>query len=289
MDTYSGQSIFGIGVINLAILPINKLNTMRYKTFTWEYNPERCSYSCEKSYANHKYPELLGGELEDMDVNSVIISGTGEFFGENAYKRWQELVAVFQENGVGSFYHPVYSDVTEALLIELKSDMEPRDDYIRYTFTFVSNKIPDKVNAYSNGGITPAKSTQSTSIAAPNNGISVGDTVICNGSAYYDSNGKEPHSAPMSNKTMTVTKTNYNGTHPIHVGSIGWMKSSNVKLASAQKKTIASNYKSYTVKSGDTLLKISNSFGIPWKDIATLNNIKNPNIIYPGQKLKIPK
>lgn len=43
----------------------------------------------------------------------------------------------------------------------------------------------------------------------------------------------------------------------------------------------------YTVKRGDTLSKIGAKLGINWQDIAKLNNIKSPYIIYPNQKLKI--
>ena len=53
-------------------------------------------------------------------------------------------------------------------------------------------------------------------------------------------------------------------------------------------------YSTYTVKSGDTLSKIAQSqLGVSskWRDIYDLNKdiISNPNLIYPGQKLKIPK
>lgn len=43
----------------------------------------------------------------------------------------------------------------------------------------------------------------------------------------------------------------------------------------------------YTVKKGDTLSKIGAKLGINWQNIAKLNNIKAPYIIYPNQKLKI--
>jgi LysM repeat protein len=48
--------------------------------------------------------------------------------------------------------------------------------------------------------------------------------------------------------------------------------------------------KEYTVKSGDTLYMIAKRLtgnGANYKNIATKNSIKNPNIIYPGQKLVI--
>ncbi len=44
----------------------------------------------------------------------------------------------------------------------------------------------------------------------------------------------------------------------------------------------------YTVKKGDVLWKIAEEFGITWEILAQYNNIKNPNLIFPTQELKIP-
>ncbi len=47
----------------------------------------------------------------------------------------------------------------------------------------------------------------------------------------------------------------------------------------------------YEVKSGDSLSKIAKHYpGVTWKEIfeANKDQIKDPNLIYPGQKLKIP-
>ena len=46
----------------------------------------------------------------------------------------------------------------------------------------------------------------------------------------------------------------------------------------------------YTVKAGDNLSKIASKYGIGWKDIFEANKdvIKNPDLIQPGWKLKIP-
>ena len=47
----------------------------------------------------------------------------------------------------------------------------------------------------------------------------------------------------------------------------------------------------YEVVKGDSLSKIGQKFGIAWKDIyeANRNIIKNPDLIQPGWKLKIPQ
>ena len=43
----------------------------------------------------------------------------------------------------------------------------------------------------------------------------------------------------------------------------------------------------YTVKSGDTLSGIAQKYKTTYQKIASDNNIKNPNLIFPGQKLVI--
>ncbi len=44
----------------------------------------------------------------------------------------------------------------------------------------------------------------------------------------------------------------------------------------------------YTVKSGDVLWKVAEKFNTTWKKLAELNNLKNPNLIFSGQKLIVP-
>lgn len=43
----------------------------------------------------------------------------------------------------------------------------------------------------------------------------------------------------------------------------------------------------YIVKSGDTLTRISNKFGVSISQLVEWNNIKNPNLIFAGQKLRV--
>ena len=47
---------------------------------------------------------------------------------------------------------------------------------------------------------------------------------------------------------------------------------------------------SYTVASGDSLSKIGAKYGVPWKAIYDANRdiLNNPDMIHPGQELKIP-
>ena len=47
------------------------------------------------------------------------------------------------------------------------------------------------------------------------------------------------------------------------------------------------NSVNYVVKKGDNLTKIANQYGVKVSYLVSLNNIKNPNLIYPGQIIKI--
>jgi len=51
----------------------------------------------------------------------------------------------------------------------------------------------------------------------------------------------------------------------------------------------AVQFTAYTVKQGDTLFNISQKFNIDWSTLATLNNLKSPFVLKPGQTINIPK
>ncbi|MGG3451981.1 SafA/ExsA family spore coat assembly protein [Domibacillus aminovorans] len=53
--------------------------------------------------------------------------------------------------------------------------------------------------------------------------------------------------------------------------------------------SIASAATTYTVQSGDTMWKIASKYKVGTSEIITANpSVKNPSMIYPGQKLNIP-
>lgn len=267
------------------IKPRQKLNSMKYKSFIWDYNPATCTYLCDKSYVAHKYPELPGIELEDMDINQTIITGKGEFFGEDAYSNWLKLNAEFKKFGPGEFYHPIFTDVTRGLMTKLEAEMEPRDDYVAYSFEIVSDMTMYEIS-------TPSVIPVQNDTSGGSTQIKVGDVVILTGYAYYTSYGNTPRSAYKNGVKYTVTYTNYKGSHPIHCGSLGWCTLDSVKLANASGNTTQSgntNDVIYTVKSGDTLSGICAKYGADWKQVASYNGLKNPHLIYPNQQIKIPQ
>lgn len=45
----------------------------------------------------------------------------------------------------------------------------------------------------------------------------------------------------------------------------------------------------YVVRPGDTIFSVADRYGLEPEDILSLNKLENPNIIYPGQILRLTK
>ncbi len=58
-------------------------------------------------------------------------------------------------------------------------------------------------------------------------------------------------------------------------------------LSEIQNDVYETNHIIYTVKRGNTLTYIANRFGVSIASIVKLNNIRNPNLIYAGERLRI--
>ena len=193
-----------------------RLTPMRYKEFTWPHNPEIYTVEYRRQMAAPKVP-FGRCVLQDLGYTYRVLKGEGVFTGDNAYRQFQELTAVFQESGPGLLVHPVWQ-AERAYFVELKVTEEPLPDYVRYSFTFWEDW-----NGYS-GGLT-----------ASDDG-----------------------------------------------GALSGTGSRTAAAESAAAET-------YTVRKGDTLWGIAKRYDVTLAALIAANpQIKNPNLIYPGDKVLIP-
>lgn len=116
-------------------------------------------------------------------------------------------------------------------------------------------------------------------------GRKVGDIITING--VYTSSDSDKKLKP-AKSTGTITKIIAGAKNPylLDNGNIGWTNDSCI-VDNTTKPTNNTSTGSYTVKKGDCLSAIGSKLGVNWKDIANLNGITNPYIIYVGQVLKI--
>ena len=75
---------------------------------------------------------------------------------------------------------------------------------------------------------------------------------------------------------------------PMSKGRIDKAEHAVAEARSEAEQLAATTLREYTVVKGDTLSAIGKRFGVKWRDIAELNDIKNPDLIFPGQVFKIP-
>lgn len=120
------------------------MDKMRFGTFTWPENPERYEETCVREPV---YTQNTDGEAVFSGLGPIkrTMTGSGAFAGSGAYTHFKALEALIGQTTAAALIHPVWG-TRNAYLMELHSTMEPREDYVAYTFTFreadSSGKIP---------------------------------------------------------------------------------------------------------------------------------------------------
>ena len=79
-----------------------------------------------------------------MGEMTRVISGSGAFFGENAFSKFRELVKVFEDGSAGSLEHPVWG-IRYCYFTLLELTLEPKDNYVSYRFAFTQAKANGEV------------------------------------------------------------------------------------------------------------------------------------------------
>lgn len=195
-----------------------RLTPMRFKDYTWPYNPEIYTVEDRRRMAVHPVP-FGRCVLQDLGGGYRVLRGEGVFAGRRAYEEFQKLAAVFHQAGPGLLIHPVWP-AERAYFVELEVVEQPLPDYVRYRFTFWEDW----------GGYDAGLRE-----------IPVGQTAGGNSRANAPKSGGDDADGI------------------------------------------------YIVRKGDTLWGISKRFGVPLRQLIAANpKIRNPNLIYPGDRVTIP-
>jgi nucleoid-associated protein YgaU len=116
-----------------------KLRRMKFKEYTWPYNPYSFNVTNDKRYITHEYPDINSGEVEDMGSKSRIFNGAGTFHGPNAYSNYKKLESIYKKADPGILDHPIYGRIT-CVFSKLNVKHEPTPDFVEYDFEFVEHK-----------------------------------------------------------------------------------------------------------------------------------------------------
>lgn len=110
------------------------MERMTFKTFVWPENPESFQIRAVRN------PKYTVSENQDYVYSGLgpmcrVISGSGVFWGEYAVQNYNTLQVLMANGTVGELKHPLLGNM-QAFLTGLTMDMEGREGYVAYRFTF---------------------------------------------------------------------------------------------------------------------------------------------------------
>lgn len=110
------------------------MEKMSFKTFVWPQNPHTYHEETTREAVYEKDEE---GEdvFQGMGLMKRTITGSGAFFGEEAFSQYQKLEKLFEETTPGDLEHPVWG-IRYCYFTGLELTQEPKENYVSYRFTF---------------------------------------------------------------------------------------------------------------------------------------------------------
>lgn len=111
-----------------------KLVPMRFKGVEWHHNPREISFECEKQVNELK---SLGESsyIQNLGRKNMIISGSGELFGEDCLEQFDRLLCLFKEGGSGTLAIDGMKSIC-AVFENVKIIGQPKPDVLSYSFVF---------------------------------------------------------------------------------------------------------------------------------------------------------
>lgn len=173
----------------------------------------------------------------------------------------------------------------------------------QFTSTYIAGGLDGNVdltgitdNGYKNGQASKPETTPPATEAGKEanqtstKDIKVGDTVKVNFSAIKWTTG-EYIADFVKGSSYKVSELSADKTKVLLADVNSWISRSDVEILITDKTEETLNkepqLQTYTVKYGDSLSSIAEKHNTTWQSLAGLNGLNNPNLIYPGQTLKV--
>ena len=118
------------------------MNYLSYKTFVWPQNPT--TYREVATRTPVYYTQDGETYYRGMSDLKRIISGTGVFYGEDAYTQYLALQKLLNDMSAGNLEHPIFG-IRYCYLTLLEVTQEPKENYVSYRFEFTQAKANGEV------------------------------------------------------------------------------------------------------------------------------------------------
>ena len=76
------------------------LNVMKFKNYVWPHNPSTINISVKRDLKEVFLP-FKGSIIQDYGIEKRIVSGSGQFFGDDCIEQFNSLFFLFKQGGKG--------------------------------------------------------------------------------------------------------------------------------------------------------------------------------------------
>ena len=124
------------------------LTTIKYKKYIFKNNPRELNVSSVKDLKEISLP-FSGSIFQDFGREKRIVTGIGEFFGEDCIEQFNELFDIFKSKSPGFLSIPNMPPFL-AEFKSLKMNIQTKPNVIEYSFEF----FEDMSNAFDENSIS---------------------------------------------------------------------------------------------------------------------------------------
>ena len=109
------------------------MDFLSFKTFVWPQNPT--TYREVATRTPEYYTQDGETYYRGMSELKRTISGSGVFYGEDAYEQYLKLQKLMNEISAGNLAHPIFG-IRYCYFTLLEVTQEPKENYVSYRFEF---------------------------------------------------------------------------------------------------------------------------------------------------------
>ena len=118
------------------------MDFLSFKTFVWPQNPT--TYREVATRTPEYYTQDGETYYRGMSNLKRTISGSGVFYGEDAYEQYLKLQKLMTEISAGNLAHPIFG-IRYCYFTLLEVTQEPKDNYVSYRFEFTQALLNGEV------------------------------------------------------------------------------------------------------------------------------------------------
>ena len=118
------------------------MNFLSYKTFVWPQNPH--TYRETATRTPMYYTQDGVTYFDGMSPLKRTISGSGVFYGEDAYDQYKQLQQLANSMEAGNLEHPIFG-IRYCYLTLLEVTQEPKENYVSYRFEFTQAQLNGEI------------------------------------------------------------------------------------------------------------------------------------------------